>query len=55
MKRRIAGVDRRWFERVASARLPGAEQVLPPLSRSANHGRLWLGTAAALAVVGGPA
>ncbi|MEU6819706.1 phosphatase PAP2 family protein [Streptomyces atriruber] len=55
MKRRIGSIDRRWFERVASARLPGAEQVLPPLSSAANHGRLWFGTAAALAVVGGPA
>ncbi|MFD4631784.1 bifunctional phosphatase PAP2/diacylglycerol kinase family protein [Streptomyces sp. NPDC058284] len=55
MTGRIGSIDRRWFERVASARLPGAEQLLPPLSRAANHGRLWFGSAAVLAAVGGPA
>ncbi|MFE0173561.1 bifunctional phosphatase PAP2/diacylglycerol kinase family protein [Streptomyces sp. NPDC059002] len=55
MTGRIGRVDRRWFERVAAARLPGAEQLLPPLSSAADHGRLWLGTAAVLAAAGGPA
>ncbi|MEU6125801.1 phosphatase PAP2 family protein, partial [Streptomyces sp. NPDC047123] len=55
MTGRIGSIDRRWFERVASARLPGAEQVLPPLSAAADHGRLWLGSAAVLALAGGPA
>ncbi|MEU7580965.1 phosphatase PAP2 family protein [Streptomyces sp. NPDC041068] len=55
MTGRIGRMDRRWFERVAAARLPGAEQVLPPLSRAANHGRVWFGSAALLAVAGGPA
>lgn len=55
MRRRISSIDRRWFARVASARLPGADQVLPPLSAAADHGRLWLGSAAVLAAVGGPA
>ncbi|MFE9567916.1 bifunctional phosphatase PAP2/diacylglycerol kinase family protein [Streptomyces sp. NPDC006692] len=51
---RMGRIDRRWFERVATARLAGAEQVLPGLSRAADHGRLWFATAGALAVVGGP-
>ncbi|MGV9880085.1 phosphatase PAP2 family protein [Streptomyces sp. NPDC003006] len=55
MTGRIGSIDRRWFARVAAARLPGAEQVLPPLSTAANHGRLWLAAAAALAAAGGPA
>ncbi|AZM51895.1 phosphoesterase [Streptomyces sp. WAC 01529] len=55
MTGRIGRIDRRWFERVAAARLTGAEQVLPPLSHAANHGRLWLGAAALLAAAGGPA
>ncbi|MFF1379009.1 bifunctional phosphatase PAP2/diacylglycerol kinase family protein [Streptomyces sp. NPDC058308] len=54
MTGRIGSIDRRWFERVASARLPGGE-LLPPLSAAANHGRLWFGSAAVLAAVGGPA
>ncbi|MEU8956473.1 phosphatase PAP2 family protein [Streptomyces sp. NPDC048518] len=55
MTGRIGSIDRRWFERVASARLPGAEQLLPPLSSAADHGRLWLGTAGVVAALGGPA
>ncbi|MFD7709197.1 bifunctional phosphatase PAP2/diacylglycerol kinase family protein [Streptomyces sp. NPDC059785] len=50
----VPGVwDRRLFTRVAAARLPGAGPVLTRLSRSADHGRLWLGTAAVLAAAGG--
>ncbi|WP_346657865.1 hypothetical protein [Streptomyces sp. 135] len=45
MTGRIGRIDRRLFARVAAARLPGAEQVLPPLSSAANHGRLWFGAA----------
>ncbi|CAM5490878.1 Phosphatase PAP2 family protein OS=Streptomyces alboniger OX=132473 GN=CP975_04305 PE=4 SV=1 [Streptomyces alboniger] len=55
MTGRIGRIDRRWFDRVAAARPAGADRVLPPLSTAANHGRLWLGSAAALALVGGPA
>lgn len=54
MTGRIGRIDRRWFGRVAAARPPGADRVLPPLSSAANHGRLWLGSAAALALTGGP-
>ncbi|MFF4183335.1 bifunctional phosphatase PAP2/diacylglycerol kinase family protein [Streptomyces sp. NPDC001691] len=51
---RMARLDRRWFERVATARPAGADQVLPVLSRAADHGRLWFAAAATLSVVGGP-
>ena len=54
MTGRIGRIDRRWFDRVAAALPAGADQVLPLLSTAANHGRLWLGSAAALAIVGGP-
>jgi undecaprenyl-diphosphatase len=52
---RLSRIDHRWFDKVAAARLPGADRVLPALSVAANHGRLWLGTAAVLAAAGGPA
>ncbi|WP_207400625.1 bifunctional phosphatase PAP2/diacylglycerol kinase family protein [Actinomadura roseirufa] len=48
--RRLGRADRWAFDRVAAARLPGLEYVLPRLSRSADHGVLWFGTAGALAV-----
>lgn len=47
--------DQRLFTRVATARVPGADPALRRLSHAANHGRLWLGTAAGLGLVGGPA
>ncbi|MFE4696520.1 phosphatase PAP2 family protein [Streptomyces sp. NPDC056738] len=46
--------DQRLFTRVATARVPGADPALRRLSHAANHGRLWLGTAAGLGLVGGP-
>ncbi|MET8227146.1 phosphatase PAP2 family protein [Streptomyces sp. NPDC005301] len=45
--------DRLLFTRVAGTRLPGADPAVTRLSRSADHGRLWLGAAAGLAVLGG--
>ncbi|MGP3982275.1 bifunctional phosphatase PAP2/diacylglycerol kinase family protein [Streptomyces sp. KR80] len=45
--------DRMLFERVASRHWPGAEPVLPRLSRSANHGLLWFGIAAGMWAAGG--
>ncbi|MFI0980284.1 bifunctional phosphatase PAP2/diacylglycerol kinase family protein [Streptomyces sp. NPDC021093] len=51
---RLSKLDHRWFDKVASAHLPGADRLLPALSASADHGRLWLATAAALAAAGGP-
>ncbi len=47
--------DRRVFHAVAAHEWPGAGPVLPRLSRSANHGLLWFGTAAAIAAFGGGA
>ncbi|MCP2337054.1 bifunctional phosphatase PAP2/diacylglycerol kinase family protein [Actinomadura rupiterrae] len=51
---RLGRLDRDAFERVAEARLPGLEYVLPRLSRAADHGLLWFGTAAALGASGRP-
>ncbi|MFI6490235.1 bifunctional phosphatase PAP2/diacylglycerol kinase family protein [Streptomyces sp. NPDC050564] len=51
---RVLGeLDQRLFTRVAGARVPGADPALRRLSHSADHGRLWLGTAAGLAAIGG--
>ncbi|MFJ4879277.1 bifunctional phosphatase PAP2/diacylglycerol kinase family protein [Streptomyces sp. NPDC088745] len=51
---RLSRLDHAWFERVAAAHIPGADQALPALSRAADHSRLWLGAAAALTALGGP-
>ncbi|MBZ4017074.1 bifunctional phosphatase PAP2/diacylglycerol kinase family protein [Streptomyces purpurogeneiscleroticus] len=45
--------DRKTFNGVATRHWPGAERVLPKLSRAADHGLLWLGTAAGAAALGG--
>lgn len=52
--RRLARADRRAFDAVAAAHLPGLEYVLPRLSRAADHGMLWFGTAAALSATRRP-
>ncbi|MER7044765.1 bifunctional phosphatase PAP2/diacylglycerol kinase family protein [Streptomyces jumonjinensis] len=44
--------DRQLFDTVAARRWPGAEPVLPKLSRAADHGVLWFGVAAGIAVLG---
>ncbi|MFJ7900099.1 bifunctional phosphatase PAP2/diacylglycerol kinase family protein [Streptomyces sp. NPDC096198] len=49
----LGDLDQRLFTRVATARLPGAGPALTRLSRSADHGLLWLGAATGLAVLGG--
>jgi diacylglycerol kinase family enzyme/membrane-associated phospholipid phosphatase len=46
--------DRALFSQVAGRHWPGAEPVLPRLSRAADHGRLWGAVAAGMAVAGGP-
>lgn len=43
------------FRSVAGRRWPGADQVLPRLSRSADHGLLWFGAAAGMAALGSSA
>ncbi|MEU3829975.1 phosphatase PAP2 family protein [Streptomyces sp. SID486] len=47
--RRLLDLDAGVFEAAAAWNWPGAERVLPRLSRSANHGVLWFATAAAMA------
>ncbi|MEV6025401.1 phosphatase PAP2 family protein [Streptomyces sp. NPDC052036] len=46
---RFLALDCRLFQTVAARHWPGADPLLPRLSRAANHGVLWLATAAALA------
>ncbi|MDG4865258.1 phosphoesterase, partial [Streptomyces sp. T-3] len=46
---RLVALDCRLFDEVAARHWPGADPLLPRLSRSANHGVLWFGVAAALA------
>ncbi|MFE7132560.1 bifunctional phosphatase PAP2/diacylglycerol kinase family protein [Streptomyces sp. NPDC057638] len=48
----LSRVDRRLFHTVATRRWPGAEPVLPRLSRGANHGVLWFAAAAGIAALG---
>ncbi|MCX4525924.1 MULTISPECIES: bifunctional phosphatase PAP2/diacylglycerol kinase family protein [unclassified Streptomyces] len=48
----VARWDRALFDAVARRHWPGADRVLPALGRAANHGVLWGGTAAAIAVFG---
>ncbi|MDW4898530.1 phosphatase PAP2 family protein [Streptomyces californicus] len=43
------------FRSIADRHWPGADPLLPKLSRSANHGLLWFGTAAGIAALGGSA
>jgi undecaprenyl-diphosphatase len=47
--RRLLALDGRLFEFAAERSWPGAEPVLPRLSRSADHGVLWFAAAAAIA------
>ncbi|WP_405754400.1 phosphatase PAP2 family protein [Streptomyces sp. NBC_00144] len=44
--------DQALFRSAAARHWPAAAPVLPRLSRSANHGMLWLGAAAGIAVAG---
>ncbi|MGW0554000.1 phosphatase PAP2 family protein [Streptomyces sp. NPDC002926] len=48
----LSGWDRQILHTVAARRWPGAEPVLPRLSRSANHGLLWFGVAAGMVALG---
>ena len=45
---RLNNLDLRLFDRVATARLRGADRVLPRLGRAADHGVLWMTAAAGL-------
>ncbi|GGX22459.1 bifunctional phosphatase PAP2/diacylglycerol kinase family protein [Streptomyces noursei] len=46
-------LDQWAFDRIATREWPGAQRVLPRLTRSANHGLLWFGVAAGAAALGG--
>ncbi|MGQ4511457.1 phosphatase PAP2 family protein [Streptomyces sp. DW26H14] len=48
----LTDLDQRVFRFAASRHWPGAEPVLPRLSGAANHGLLWCGAAAGIAVLG---
>ena len=48
----LSGWDRQILHAVATRHWPLAEPVLPRLSRSANHGLLWFGTAAGMVALG---
>ncbi|PWS45311.1 phosphoesterase, partial [Streptomyces sp. ZEA17I] len=48
----LQGRDLAVFHSVADRHWPGADPLLPKLSRSANHGLLWFGTALGIAAVG---
>lgn len=48
-------LDQELFERAARHRAPLFDQVLPRLTRAADHGKLWIAAAGCLAVAGGPA
>ncbi|MPY57305.1 bifunctional phosphatase PAP2/diacylglycerol kinase family protein [Streptomyces spongiae] len=54
LRDRFLAADSRLFEGVATRHWPGADTVLPRLSRAANHGVLWFATAAALAATRSP-
>ncbi|MGW5637918.1 phosphatase PAP2 family protein [Streptomyces sp. NPDC003832] len=49
LRDRLLALDSRLFEFAAERHWPGAERVLPRLSRSANHGVLWFAAGAVIA------
>ncbi|NUV41226.1 bifunctional phosphatase PAP2/diacylglycerol kinase family protein [Streptomyces sp. CAI-24] len=51
----LQGRDLAVFHSVAGRHWPGADPLLPKLSRSANHGLLWFGTALGIAALGSSA
>ncbi|MFC5896316.1 bifunctional phosphatase PAP2/diacylglycerol kinase family protein [Streptomyces ramulosus] len=53
MRSLLSRVDRRLFDTIAAREWPGAQRALPRLTRSADHGLLWLGLAAGAAALGG--
>ena len=50
---RLHAFDVRVFERVAEMQAPALDRVLPKLSEAASYSRLWMATAALLAIGGG--
>ncbi|HEX2285190.1 MAG TPA: phosphatase PAP2 family protein [Mycobacterium sp.] len=64
VRRRVGGIrrigkglgtlDREVFEAIAESPTPLLDAVMPRLSRAADHSKLWMVLAAAIAAVGGP-
>ncbi len=54
LRDRLLALDSRLFEFAAEQHWPGAERVLPRLSRSANHGVLWFAAGALMAATRTP-
>jgi membrane-associated phospholipid phosphatase len=52
--RELGAVDRAVYRAVADTPTPQLDASIRRLSNAANYSRLWLGTAAAIAVLGGP-
>lgn len=55
VRRWLQGRDLAVFQSVAGRHWPGADPLLPRLSRSANHGMLWFGAAVGIAALGSSA
>lgn len=51
----LGNLDREVFEAVAESPSPLLDATMPVLTRAADHSKLWLGIAAALAATGSPA
>lgn len=54
LRTRLIALDHQTFDAVATRHWPGADRLLPRLSRSANHGLLWFGVAAGIAATRTP-
>jgi diacylglycerol kinase family enzyme/membrane-associated phospholipid phosphatase len=52
--RGLGSLDREVFEAIAESPSPLLDAVMPRLTRAADHSKLWLAIAAALAAFGGP-
>lgn len=50
----VRETDRELYDAIAEAGTPKVDKALRTLSHAANYSRLWMGTAAAMAVFGGP-
>ncbi|WP_326548382.1 phosphatase PAP2 family protein [Mycolicibacterium sp. ND9-15] len=50
----LGALDREIFDAVAESPTPLLDTVMPPLTRAADHSKLWLAIAAALAATGKP-
>lgn len=54
LRTRLIALDHHTFNAVATRHWPGADRLLPRLSRSANHGLLWFAMAAGIAATRTP-